>query len=108
MRQETEAPLTSSTKGLKFVVTWTAKETERGRGASFLGRNNQIGILDHCDCIVKVVPGAIGTYYLRLHQIRLEIKRESERYYGSRSTRVWGLFRVLVGGEPKVNSRFLF
>lgn len=58
--------------------------------------------------MTKVVLEATATNELRLYPIRLEIKREFERYYRSRSTRIWGMFKVLVGEEPKVNSRFLF
>lgn len=68
--------------------------------------NNQIGILDYCDYIVKVVLEAIAMCDLRLYPIILEIMREFERYYGSTSTRIWGIFRV--GGDPEVKSRLLF
>lgn len=54
------------------------------------------------------VPEAIATHDLRLYSLRLEIKGEFERYYGSRLTRTWEIFRVLVGEEPEVNSRFMF
>lgn len=61
--------------------------------------NNQIGILDHCDYIVKVVQEAIAMRDLRLYPIILEIKREFERCYRSTSTRIWEMFRVLWEGS---------
>lgn len=54
------------------------------------------------------VPETVATHDLRLYPIRLEIKGEFERYYGSRLTKTWGMSRVLMGEEPKVTSRFLF
>lgn len=54
------------------------------------------------------VPEAIATHDLRLHPLRLVLKGEFERYYGSRLTRTWEIFRVLVREEPEVTSRFMF
>lgn len=54
------------------------------------------------------VPETIATHDLRLYLLRLVIKGGFERYYGSRLTRTWEIFRVLVREEPEVTSRFMF